>query len=279
MESNYIGTKINVLDKGHVTLVDFMGDDSSIVQAARVSTGTGTKTPEKDRKLIRYMMRHRHTSVFEQVIFKFHVKAPIFVYRQWHRHRSWSFNEQSGRYSQLPAEFYVPDLKVIRAQSKGNKQGREKRGLDGWDDIAESFQHHCKTEMPRTFNSYGYYLQEDVARELARIELPLATYSEMYATVDLHNLFHFLKLRMDSHAQWECQEYARAIAALIKPIVPMAYEAFSDYVLNAVTFSAKEMNILCNELGDEFSRYIGDADCKENLSKRELQEFKKKLGL
>jgi len=276
--------KINVVDKGHVTLVDYMGDDSSIVQAARVSTGGGTKTAEKDRQLIRYMMQHRHTSVFEQVIFKFHVKAPIFVIRQWHRHRTWSYNEQSGRYSELSNECYIPQEDRLQPQSSINKQGSE-----GW--IDQELIHPILCQMADDQHdmkaSYQYYL-ESISRELARINLPLSTYTEMYATVDLHNLFHFLKLRLDSHAQYEIRVYAEAIYELIKPVVPIACEAFEDYVLNAKTFSAQEMSVIANLLNAKYQIDSDDPD-KDNvpwnkainvdLSKRELEEFKKKLGI
>jgi thymidylate synthase (FAD) len=276
---------IKVLDKGFVRLVESMGNDASIVQAARVSTGSGAKTPEEDRKLIRYMMQHHHTSVFEQVIFKFHVKAPIFVYRQWHRHRTWSYNEQSGRYSKLPEEYYVPNIEQINKQSKNNKQGRAEpfNELD-----ARDLQETIRENNERCFVYYHEALEEDLSREVARIQLPLATYSEMYATVDLHNLFHFLKLRMAPEAQHEIQVYAKAMYELIKPIVPVACEAFEDYVLNAVTFSAQEMELVHNIADELVNLELRDLEWIQNragwydqpkLSKREVADFKKKLGL
>ena len=281
---------INVLDHGFVDLRDHMGDDLSICRAARVSYSSENcvqeRTEGENRKLIRYMMCHKHTSPFEQVVFTFHVKAPIFVFRQWHRHRTWSFNEISGRYSELKGEFYVPTKDRLGIQSQENKQGT---GEQLEKDRAEQILHSINNGQEIAKDYYNFFLHHpnekyNLSRELARINLPLATYSEMYATVDLHNLFHFLKLRMDEHAQWEIQEYAKAIYELIKPIVPVACEAFSDYVLNAVTFSAQEMNALLSLLRQDFypdnmETYTSNKECMCYLSKRELVDFKKKLGL
>lgn len=268
-------TEIKVLDKGFVKLVRFMGDDSAIVQSARVSYGEGTKTYREDRGLIRYLMKNEHTSPFEQVVFVFHMKLPIFVTRQIVRHRTSRINEVSGRYSELPEEFYVPDVININKQSSNNKQGR---GDIFNENDAKRIATGMKIMSEDSFDYYHELLKEDVAREIARIQLPTSTYTEWYWQMDLRNLFHFLKLRMDPHAQWETQQYAVAIYELIKPIVPIACEAFEDYMLNAKTFSAQEMEMLIglvkNITLDGFS-----AELISKLSKRELAEFKSKLNM
>lgn len=222
--------EIKLLDHGHIALVDHMGNDLSIVRSARVSYDAEWRTGEdegKDAKLIDYLMKNGHTSPFESVTFTFQVKAPIFVYRQWHRHRTWSFNEISARYAELPEEFYVPDLDQITTQSSSNKQMRTDvqnshavvaRGL---------IRHQCE----EAFESYRELLELGVPRELARGVLPVNTYSKMFATVDLHNLFHFLRLRMHSHAQYEIRVYAEAMLQLIEPIVPVAVAAFRTHML------------------------------------------------
>jgi thymidylate synthase (FAD) len=262
--------KIDCLDKGFVRIVDFMGSDEAIVQAARVSYGEGTKTVSDDTNLIRYMLRNKHTSVFEQVVFKFHVKAPIFVFRQWHRHRTLSINELSARYSQMKDECYVPSVDRICEQSKDNKQGSgeqlDKKKAKGIVSLFEIGQEEI-------FEDYKRFIDSEVSRELARINLPVATYSEMYFTQNLHNLFHFLKLRMDGHAQFEIREYANALFELIKPIVPISCQAFDDYVLNSQTFSKEEMRLIKNSIAQnvDFTDSV--------LSKRELAEFKTKLGI
>lgn len=279
MDNKYIGTKINVLDHGHVTLVDFMGTDSSIVQAARVSYGPGTKSVSEDKQLIRYMMRHKHTSVFEQVVFKFHVKAPIFVFRQWHRHRTLSLNELSARYSVMKDECYIPAPEHICSQSNTNKQGR---GNQLTEHQAEEIRGRLLTGQEEAFTDYQQFINVGLARELARLNLPVSTYSEMYFTQNLHNLFHFLKLRMDAHAQYEIRVYANAIYELIKPIVPISCEAFEDYVLNAVTFSKEEISLLQAFLNKEEIKEtlkLSKEEFDTRLSKREIDEFKQKLGI
>lgn len=262
--------EVKVLDKGFVRLVDYMGDDSSIVQAARVSYGQGTKTVSEDRGLIRYLMKNRHTSPFEMVEFKFHCKLPLFCARQMVRHRTANLNEVSGRYSELPEEFYVPKSEHLQKQAKNNKQGRG-------ESFEENEANHIISNMSAMardeFKHYHWMLEQDVAREIARINLPLSTYTEWYWKMDLHNLFHFLKLRLDSHAQYEIREYAKAIYELIKPIVPTSCEAFEDYVLNAQIFSAQEMTILRQVLGQV------SVEDFPGLTKREVSEFKQKLGL
>jgi thymidylate synthase (FAD) len=268
---------IQVLDKGFVRLVDFMGSDEAVVQAARVSYGKGTKKKSEDRALIRYMMSHRHTSVFEQVVFKFHWKLPIFVARQIVRHRMTSINELSGRYSEMPDECYVPTPDRICTQSKTNKQGSGNT-LEDKVLISDIIQ-EIVYEQSEIFRNYQNNLKDNVSREIARINLPLSTYTEWYWTINLHNLFHFLKLRMDNHSQWETQQYANAIFELIKPIVPIACEAFEDYVLNAVTFSKQEMKLLKELLEDDCFTQRSLQKEKIELSKREIEDFKKKLGI
>ena len=220
--------KIDVLDHGFVRLVEHMGSDLSIVRNARVSYDAEWRAGEdagKDEKLIRYLMKNRHTSPFESVVFSFDVKAPIFVFRQWHRHRTWSFNEISARYAALPAEFYVPDVDQITTQSTDNKQMRTSVIHPAAGGFRDRIAYHCQ-------NSHAEYqslIAEGCTRELARGVLPVNTYSHMFATVDLHNLFHFLTLRLHEHAQYEIRVYAEAMLTLIEPIVPVAVAAFREY--------------------------------------------------
>lgn len=216
---------MNILDHGHCRLVNHMGDDLSIVRAARVSYDADWRTGEdegKDAKLIHYLMRNRHTSPFEAVTFTFDVKAPIFVFRQWHRHRTWSFNEVSARYSELPEEFYVPETVGVQAQH--NKQMRLMELNASEDEIRQLIRVQCQ----ESFNTYRRLLDAGTPRELARGVLPMNTYSHMFATVDLHNLFHFLKLRLHEHAQYEIQVYARAMLEQIRSVVPVATAAFEE---------------------------------------------------
>ncbi|HLP27709.1 MAG TPA: FAD-dependent thymidylate synthase [Candidatus Didemnitutus sp.] len=234
-----IGKEIPCLDKGFVRLIDVMGDDAAIVQAARVSYGSGTKKVHEDRGLIRYLLRHAHTTPFEMVEFKFHVKLPIFVARQWIRHRTANVNEYSGRYSEMKDEFYVPAPDQIRAQSTSNKQGRAE------DAFAPEESERIRTMMSDTQDSlyaeYQELLGTNLAREIARINLPVSNYTEWYWKIDLHNLFHFLRLRIDAHAQYEIRVYGEAMAEIAKAVVPAAWEAFEDYMLHARRFSRKEL--------------------------------------
>ena len=219
-----------VLDHGYVRLVDHMGNDLSIVRSARVSYNAEWRTGDdvdKDEKLIRYMMRNKHTSPFEAVQFTFEVKAPIFVFRQWHRHRTWAYNEISARYSQLSEEFYVPKPEHIGKQSKHNKQMRDiDEEAEGNNGVVSAAQ--IRVACENAFKQYHSLLKAGVPRELARSVLPVATYSHMFATVDLHNLFHFLRLRLHEHAQYEIRVYAEAILMLIEPIVPVSVAAFKE---------------------------------------------------
>lgn len=219
---------ISVLDHGFVRLIDSMGNDLSVVRSARVSYDAEWRTGEdegKDEKLIHYLMRNKHTSPFESVTFTFEVKAPIFVLRQWMRHRSWSYNEVSARYSELPEEFYVPSPDQITTQSASNKQMRTNE-VNSCAPVARGSMESC---MQECFALYHDLLSQDVPRELARIVLPVATYSHMFATVDLHNLFHFLRLRLHEHSQYEIRVYAEAMLKLIEPIVPVSVAAFKEY--------------------------------------------------
>ncbi len=273
IKSLYIGKQIDVLDKGFVRLVDVMGDDSSIVQAARVSYGKGTKSVSEDRGLIRYLMRNRHTSPFEMVEFKFHVKLPIFVARQWIRHRTANVNEYSGRYSEMKDEFYIPEIGQLRQQSTMNKQGRALEQLPG--DAARQVQDKLSRTQKQLFSEYNEYLELNLARELARINLPLSTYTEWYWKIDLHNLFHFFRLRLDEHAQYEIRVYAEKMAGLVKPFVPVAWEAFEDYILNAVTFSGKELKLLNTMINNNFPS--AESMSAEGVKGREAAEFLEKI--
>jgi thymidylate synthase (FAD) len=225
---------IQVLDHGLVRLIDSMGSDLSIVRNARVSYNAEWRSGEdagKDEKLIHYLIKNRHTSPFESVNFTFEVKAPIFTFRQWHRHRTWSYNEVSARYSELPEVFYVPIPADITAQSKDNKQMRTLEQHP----MAEEFAERIRKSCEESFKEYHYLIENGCPRELARSVLPLGTYSHMFATVDLHNLIHFLGLRLHSHAQKEIRVYAEAMLQLIEPIVPVTVAAYKELRLNAIS--------------------------------------------
>lgn len=257
-----------VLNKGFVRLVDYMGGDERIVQAARVSYGKGTKTKRQDRGLINYLMRNEHTSPFEQVILTFHCKMPIFVARQWVRHRTARLNEISGRYSVMENEFYVPDIEQIRYQSEDNKQGRN-QGEEVPPEIQQKVLDIIKKGHTQAYDQYNEMLEENIARELARINLPLSLYTQWYWQIDLHNLFHFLKLRMDPHAQWEIRQYAEVMAEMTAKVAPMAYDAFETHLLNSVKFSGIEMKALARVLnGEKYSLDpAAEADFKRKLEK------------
>jgi len=248
-----------VLDKGFVRLVDVMGDDHRIAQAARVSYGEGTKTVREDAALIDYLMRHRHTSPFEMVEFTFHVKAPIFVTRQWFRHRTASVNEISARYSVLKDEFYEPAPGELRAQSELNKQIGEGE-LPA--EAAEKAARLLAAADRDVYRAYQELLELGVAREQARSVLPVGIYTEFYWKQDLHNLLHFLKLRLDYHAQAEIQAYARAVAGFVKERVPLVWRSFEEHVLNAVSLSQSEKDVL-----------------RQLLSKSEFEQALKDVGL
>jgi thymidylate synthase (FAD) len=237
-----LGIPIPVLDQGFVRVVDYMGTEARIVQAARVSMGEGTKTPAEDAELVRYLMRHKHTSPFEQLQLTLHCKLPIFVARQWIRHRTARVNELSGRYSTLKDEFYVPDLKRIKYQDKVNRQGSgESVPTETARKILEVFQ----AERVLVHQGYEGLVNQGVSRELARINLPVATYTEWFWNSDLHNLLHFLRLRCDEHAQWEMRQYANVIRDKIVALwVPNVYRAFEDFVTGALVLSRPELRLL-----------------------------------
>ena len=273
-EAEHAEKMIPCLDKGFVRLVDVMGDDAAIVQAARVSYGSGTKKVHEDRGLIRYLLRHMHTTPFEMVEFKFHIKLPIFVARQWIRHRTANVNEYSGRYSEMKDEFYVPAIDQVRAQSVSNKQGRADEAFPV--DEAERIIAMMESSQQQAYAEYQQMLSQDLAREIARINLPVSNYTEWYWKIDLHNLFHFLRLRIDAHAQYEIRVYAQAMADLIKPYVPMAYEAFEDYILKSQRFSRLE-RIALNALLQQRPTSVEDL-APYGLKGREATEFLDKLN-
>lgn len=230
-------------------LVDYMGGDERVVASARVSYGSGTKSFREDRRLIRYLMKHGHTSPFEQVVLTFHIKLPIFVARQWVRHRTARLNEVSGRYSVLKEEFYVPDSSVVRTQSTTNKQGRASSTLS--DLQTNKWLNQVVSDQDHLYDSYESALHLNVARELARINLPLSTYTEWYWQIDLHNLFHFLKLRLDSHAQLEIRSYSEVMASITKAVAPVSFEAFEEFVAGAVMVPASALTRLTEYLAGQ----------------------------
>ena len=233
--------QLPVLDHGFVRLVDYLGGDARIVQAARVSYGAGTKTLREDRALINYLYRHLHTSPFEQVVLTFHCKLPIFVARQWIRHRTARLNELSGRYSVMRDEFYVPDAGRIALQSDDNKQGS---GASLPPEQARKVLGLLRDEQAAAYEGYSELVQRGIARELARINLPLSLYTEWYWQIDLHNLFHFLRLRLDAHAQYEIRAYAGALAQCAKAVAPLAYGAFEEYGLHGARLSRRELKLI-----------------------------------
>lgn len=276
-----LGVPFPVLDHGFIRVIDYMGDAPAIVQAARVSYGKGTKTPSEDRGLLRYLIRHRHTSPLEMCEIKLHVKLPIFVARQWIRHRTASVNEYSARYSILSREFYVPSPEDIAPQSTTNKQGRE----GGYTDHEKStIAMSLEASMSDSFDYYEGLIDKengfDLARELARIVTPMGTYTEWYWKVNLHNLLHFLTLRADPHAQKEIRAYAETILDLAKGWVPAVGEAFEDYMRQAMLLSAQEVVILKAIM--DGGGALWDAPtvaAVRALSKRELDAFVKAFGL
>ncbi|MGR4000425.1 MAG: FAD-dependent thymidylate synthase [Alphaproteobacteria bacterium] len=282
-----LGHRFDVLDKGFVRVVDYMGDDGAIVQAARVSYGRGTKKVHQDRGLIRYLLRHRHTTPFEMCEIKFHVKMPIFVARQWVRHRTANINEYSARYSVLRDEFFFPAASELETQSKSNSQGRSGVGVADCEQKAAKIREAAE----RDYDLYRLLLNEDsdndstgeggdgggegVARELARMVLPLSTYTEFYWKCDLHNLMHFLTLRADPHAQYEIRVYAELMVDLLERWVPLTAEAWRDYVRDGLVLSAYESEVTRRLVRGEAVRR---EEVKE-LSDREWRELGEKLGL
>jgi thymidylate synthase (FAD) len=263
-----------VLDHGFIRVIDYMGDDSAIVQAARVSYGAGTKHVQNDEGLIRYLMRHWHSTPFEMCEVKLHVKLPVFVARQWIRHRTANVNEYSARYSILDREFYIPAPEQLAAQSTVNNQGRGEV-LTGAE--AARVLEMLKSDANRAYDHYEAMLSQDgqqgLARELARMNLPANIYTQWYWKVDLHNLFHFLRLRADAHAQYEIRVYAEAIAQAVKDWVPLAFAAFEDYRMGGVTLSAKAIAVLKRRLAGET---VGQET--SGMSKGEWREFAEVWG-
>ena len=233
-----IGVKRPVLSHGFVVLVDYMGNDAAIVQAARVSYGQGTRTLRDDRGLLRYLMRHRHTTPFEMVELKFLVRLPIYVARQWVRHRMASVNEYSARYSVIPDEYEVPLPDDVRKQSSRNRQGRAE-ALPAT--TVEQFRQDVERLSSEAYAAYEKALAAGVARETARIVLPVSFYTQWYWKTDLHNLFHFLELRLDAHAQEEIRRFAAVLGELARAVAPVAYEAFEDFQLGSLRLSRKEL--------------------------------------
>ena len=242
---NHLYKVYPVLDHGFVRVVDYMGDDAAICQAARVSYGRGTKSVQNDEGLIRYLMRHWHSTPFEMCEVKLHVKLPVFVARQWIRHRTANVNEYSARYSILDREFYIPEPEALAAQSVINNQGRGEV-LTG--EEAEKVLRLLKNDSAQTYDHYEKMIsqegQKGLARELARMNLPANIYTQWYWKVDLHNLLHFLRLRADSHAQFEIRVYADEICKLVGDWVPFAYAAFEDYRLGGATLSSKALDCI-----------------------------------
>ncbi|HZJ09248.1 MAG TPA: FAD-dependent thymidylate synthase [Trueperaceae bacterium] len=265
---------VPVLDHGFVRLVDYLGGDDRIVQAARVSYGEGTKSVREDSALIDYLLRHQHTSPFEQVIFTFHVKMPIFVARQWLRHRTARLNEISGRYSVMRDEFYLPRGFEIRYQSSLNKQGSDARDVPA--ELRQRVLDLLRDGQTRAYKEYEELLGDDVARELARVNLPLSLYTEMYWQIDLNNLFHFLRLRLDWHAQYEIRAYGDAVAAAVKAVCPAAYEAFEEHILHGRSFSRSELELLRAAIDPAaLEAAIDDS----GMRKTRRAEFLRKVGL
>lgn len=269
---------IKVLDHGFVRVIDYMGDDSAVVQAARVSYGRGTKKSLQDKGLINYLMRHRHTTPFEMCDIKFHIKLPIFIARQWIRHRTASVNEYSARYSILSNEFYLPDRENLTPQSSTNKQGRSSEALP--ENIALRVLATIKEDSLRCYKNYvammnqdeeGNIIDEDnvgITRELARINLTLNHYTEWYWKINLHNLLHFLALRADSHAQYEIRVYAEVMLDIVKAWVPFVYEAFIEHRKNGANISKTGLEIVRKMVkGEKVDQE------SSGLSKREWDEL------
>ncbi len=266
VEKNF-GMK-EIHDLGFVKLLDTMGSDEEVENAARISYGEGTRKVSQTRNLIRYLMRHKHSSPFEMCEVKFHLKLPIFVMRQLVRHRTANLNEYSGRYSVMSNEYYLPQGDYLQKQSSTNNQGRD-----------EVHPHTGKLlyEFNRIFDSsqiaYENLLEEGLARELSRVVLPVANYTECIWKIDLHNFFHFVKLRSDGHAQREIRDYSDAMYELVRPNFPLCCEAFEDYMRDAVTFSKHEMELIREAIWDG----RGGLQESEKLGKRETKEFLEKL--
>lgn len=263
-----------VLDKGFVRLVDYLGGDQRIVQSARVSYGEGTKSYREDSGLINYLLRNDHTSPFEQVVLTFHTKMPVFVARQWVRHRTARLNEISGRYSVLKDDFYIPAGEHIAPQSSDNKQGRSPEPYDSA--TQQRIIEQLVAGQRRAYGEYEELLNQGLARELARINLPVSTYTEWYWQIDLHNLFHFLRLRLDLHAQYEIRAYAEVILEITRLVAPIATKAFEEHIRGAVRFSGKEFALL-QELAKETDETLRRNATDRGFSGREADRFVQKV--
>jgi thymidylate synthase (FAD) len=277
-----LGRYFPVLDHGFVALIDYMGSDEDVERAARVSYGYGTRRSQETRGLVRYLRRHRHTTPSEMVELKFHCAMPMFVARQWIRHRMSSVNEYSGRYSLIPQLFYTPEAEQLQAQSQSNRQGRGGEALTALHPRVTERWRQLREQSART---YEWLVGEDVARELARIDLPLSTYTQWYWKIDLHNLFHFLSLRADAHAQYEIRVYARIMAGMVKRVAPLSFEAWFDYEYGGAHLSRTELialRQLVQVSGDEVvgtaKRLPAEALAKLGLAKREADELRDKLA-
>ncbi|MDR0629854.1 MAG: FAD-dependent thymidylate synthase [Treponema sp.] len=259
-----------VLDKGFIRLIDYLGGDERVVQSARVSYGTGTKGYREDGGLIDYLLRNHHTSPFEQVVLTFHVKLPVFVARQWVRHRTARLNEISGRYSVMQEEFYVPIPEDVALQSTDHKQGRGAEALDR--EIAQGICTAMAAAQKRTYTDYAGLIEQGIARELARINLPLSLYTEFYWQIDLHNLFHFLELRLSVHAQKEIRCYAGVLLKITKKVAPRSCMSFEQYVLDGVSFSREEFAEIRRRLG------VAEGSAADaSLEGKDLARFEAKL--
>ncbi len=276
-DAQYPKGAIKCLDKGFIRLVDSMGNDEAIVQAARVSYGKGTTKVSRDRGLIRYLLRHRHSTPFEMVELKFHAKMPIFVARQWVRHRTANINEYSLRYSEARHDFYIPDKKDIHFQSQFNKQGRDDKKVPP--KMKEKIVDYFNEISEKTFVIYNELNEAGIARELTRGILPVNLYTEWYWKNDLNNIFHFLRLRMDEHAQYEIRVFAEAMASFVKKVVPVAYEAFEDYAIKGMYFSKLERDLIRTRLPDRILddlkdeviyQIVATLNDNKNLDKDEL---------
>ncbi|MDR0551092.1 MAG: FAD-dependent thymidylate synthase [Spirochaetaceae bacterium] len=263
--------EFKVLDKGFVRLVDYMGSDSRIVQSARVSYGEGTKSYREDAGLIDYLLRNRHTSPFEQVVFTFHMKLPVFIARQMVRHRTARLNEISGRYSIMKEEFYIPAMDDVCPQSTDNKQGRSPEAFPP--EKAENIRKALAAGQKSAYDVYTAMIDGGLARELARINLPLSMYTEWYWQIDLNNLFHFLELRLGAHAQKEIRVYAQVMLDIAKKVVPAACESFERNILGAVTFSKDE----AAELRRRLAAQAGGETAGCLLDERARSRFEDKL--
>ena len=278
-----LGLYFPVLDHGFVALVDYLGTDEDIERAARVSYGYGTRKQSATRGLLRYLRRHKHTTPSEMVELKFHCCMPMFIARQWIRHRTASVNEYSGRYSLIPMLFYTPDAAQLQTQSKRNNQGRSGQVVD--QELYEEAQRRWAAVRRESTDAYGWLTGNEVARELARIDLPLSTYTQWYWKIDLHNLLHFLTLRVDAHAQWEIQEFGRVMAGMLKRVAPLSYEAWIDYDVCGAHVSRAELaalralvNVEGEGLQGKSARLDRAALEGHGLAKREIDELLAKLA-